>query len=185
MLAATNARWKRTVMKNSEREQVRHFLDKTCNLGVFLQSCTTTAKKCTKKCAARARLLFLLIIDLSLFLRRSRCLSITRFYILFERIINIIESFAFSPGWLNTLWPHTHDSQYEQLLLQWQTLLIDTWYRYGDSDSSVIRQPFSRQIRHGCLITCPFPALHMVALYRRHLHDMDMILPFSITFTPP
>ena len=48
-------------MKNSEREQVRHFLDKTFNLGVFLQSCTTTAKKCTKKCAARARLLFLLI----------------------------------------------------------------------------------------------------------------------------
>ena len=48
-------------MKNSEREQVRHFLDKTCNLGVFLQSCTTTAKKCTNKCAARARLLFWLI----------------------------------------------------------------------------------------------------------------------------
>ena len=48
-------------VKNSEREQVRHFLDKTCNLGVYLQSCTTTAKKCTNKCAARARLLFLLI----------------------------------------------------------------------------------------------------------------------------
>ena len=54
-----------------------------------------------KKCAARAKLLFLLItpivvLDLSPALHSS--LSITRFYILYEQTINIIESFAFSPG---------------------------------------------------------------------------------------
>ena len=42
------------------------------------------------------------------------------------------------------LLPHTHDSHYEQLLFQRQTLLTDTWYRYGDKDGSFIRQPFSR-----------------------------------------
>ena len=54
-----------------------------------------------KKCAARANLLFLLItpivvLHLSPALHSS--LSITRFYILYEQTINIIESFAFSPG---------------------------------------------------------------------------------------
>ena len=54
-----------------------------------------------KKCAARAKLLYLLItpivvLHLSQALHSS--LSITRFYILYEQTINIIESFAFSPG---------------------------------------------------------------------------------------
>ena len=54
-----------------------------------------------KKCAARAKLLFLLI-RLVVVFRRSPALpsplSITRFYVLFEQTINILESFAFSPG---------------------------------------------------------------------------------------
>ena len=53
-----------------------------------------------KKCAARAKLL-LLIRRIAVF-HRSPALpsppNITRFYILFEQNINIIESFAFSPG---------------------------------------------------------------------------------------
>ena len=56
--------------KKSEQEHVRHFLHKTCNQEVSgrftLQSCKTTAKKCTKKCAARAKLLFCSL-DLLLF----------------------------------------------------------------------------------------------------------------------
>ena len=53
-----------------------------------------------KKCAARAKL-FLLIRPIVVFHRSPALpspLSITRFYILFEQTINIIESFAFSPG---------------------------------------------------------------------------------------
>ena len=54
-----------------------------------------------KRCAARAKLLFLLIRPIIVFHRSPVLpspLSVTRFYILFEQIINIIESFAFSPG---------------------------------------------------------------------------------------
>ena len=36
---------------------------------------------------------------------------------------------------------------------------------YGDKDGSFIRQPFSRRIRDGHLITCPFPNPHTVALH--------------------
>ena len=53
-----------------------------------------------KNCAARAKLLFLLIRPIVVFHRSSALpspLSITRFYILFEQTINIIESFAFGP----------------------------------------------------------------------------------------
>ena len=53
-----------------------------------------------KKCAAGAKLLFLLIRPIVVFHRSSALplpLSITRFYILFEQTINIIESFAFGP----------------------------------------------------------------------------------------
>ena len=56
--------------KKSEQEHVQHFLHKTCNQEVSgrftLQSCKTTAKKCTKKCAARVKLLFCSL-DLLLF----------------------------------------------------------------------------------------------------------------------
>ena len=51
--------------KKSEQEHVRHFLHKTCNeevSGSFtLQSCKTTAKKCTKKVCCCAKLLFFLL----------------------------------------------------------------------------------------------------------------------------
>ena len=53
------------------------------------------------KCAACAKLFFLLIRPLAIFHRSLALpspLSITQFYILFEQTINIIESFAFSPG---------------------------------------------------------------------------------------
>ena len=53
-----------------------------------------------KKCAARAKLLFLLIRPVVVFLPFSlpSPLSISRFYILFEQTINIIEIFAFRPA---------------------------------------------------------------------------------------
>ena len=59
-----------------------------------------------KKCAAPTKLLFLLIRSVIVFLPFSGvafALSITRFYILFEQTINIIESFAFSPGYIYIL----------------------------------------------------------------------------------
>ena len=47
-------------VKKIEQQQVRHFLHKTCNQEVSgsftLWSCKTRAKKCTKKCAAGAKL---------------------------------------------------------------------------------------------------------------------------------
>ena len=54
-----------------------------------------------KKCAARAKLFFLLIRPTAVFHRSPALpspLSITRDHILFEQTFNIIESFAFSPG---------------------------------------------------------------------------------------
>ena len=56
-------------------------------------------KEMYKKVCWRARLLFLLIRPIVVFSPFSlpSPLSITRFYILFERTIHIIESFAFSP----------------------------------------------------------------------------------------
>ena len=87
-----------------------------------------------KKCAARAKLLFLLIRSIVVF-HRSRALpsplSITRFYILFEQTIKIIsESFAFSPGKIYTLTlnvvlikektfiPHKYDYEFFVLIKQ-------------------------------------------------------------------
>ena len=54
-----------------------------------------------KKCAARVKLLFLLIRPIVVFHRSPALpspLSITRFYTLLEQTFKIIESFAFSPG---------------------------------------------------------------------------------------
>ena len=54
-----------------------------------------------KKCAAGVKLLFLLIRPIVVFHRSPTLpspLGITRFYILFGQTINIIGSFAFSPG---------------------------------------------------------------------------------------
>ena len=57
-----------------------------------------------KKCAARAKFFFLLIRAIVVFHRSLALpspLSITRFYILFEQTINVIESFAFCSGSLS------------------------------------------------------------------------------------
>ena len=54
-----------------------------------------------KKCAARAKLLFLLIRPIVVFHHSPALpspLNNTRFYMLFDQTINIIDSFAFSPG---------------------------------------------------------------------------------------
>ena len=54
-----------------------------------------------KQCAARAKLLVLLIRSIVVFQHSPALpllLTITRFYILFEQTMNIIKSFAFSPG---------------------------------------------------------------------------------------
>ena len=64
----------RAVKKKIEREQVRHFLHKTCNYkevsGSFtLQSYKTTAQNAQKKRAVRAKLLFLLIRPIVIFHR--------------------------------------------------------------------------------------------------------------------
>ena len=91
-------------VKKSEQQQVRHFLHKTCNKKVSgsftLWSCKTTAKKCTKKVCCTCKVAFLLIRPIVVFSPFSlpSPLSITRFYILFEQTINIIESIAFSAG---------------------------------------------------------------------------------------
>ena len=58
-LGENERRWQK-----SEQQHGRHFLHKTCNQeasGSFtFWSCKTTAKKCTTKCAACAKLFFLL-----------------------------------------------------------------------------------------------------------------------------
>ena len=67
MLAASRVKMSDSERKKkSEQEHVRHFLHKTCNeeevSGSFtLQSCKTTAKKCTKKVCCCAKLLFFLL----------------------------------------------------------------------------------------------------------------------------
>ena len=65
MLAASRVKMSDSEKKKSEQEHVRHFLHKTFNeevSGSFtLQSCKTTAKKCTKKVCCCAKLLFFLL----------------------------------------------------------------------------------------------------------------------------
>ena len=53
---------------------------------------------CKKKCAARAKLFFLLIRPIAVFHRSPALPSPLSDHILFEQTFNIIESFAFSPG---------------------------------------------------------------------------------------
>ena len=87
-----------------ENERQQHFLHKTCNQEVSGSPRCSRAKQrqrnVQKKCAARAKLLFLLIRPVVVFLPFSlpSPLSISRFYILFEQTINIIEIFAFRPA---------------------------------------------------------------------------------------
>ena len=70
-----------------------------------------------KKCAARAKCFFFLLIrSIVVVFYRSRCLHrvfrITRFYIFFEETINVKESFAFSPGLIYIL--RANHSAYEK-----------------------------------------------------------------------
>ena len=62
MLAATKL--KVSGSEKREQDHIQHFLHKTCNSEVSgsltLSSCKTIAKKCTKKCAAGAKLLLLI-----------------------------------------------------------------------------------------------------------------------------
>ena len=87
MLAATRVKMSDSE-KKSEQEHVRHFLHKTCNQEVSgrftLQSCKTTAKKCTKKLCCTCKVAFLLIRPIAVFLLPfllPSLLSIIRFYI--------------------------------------------------------------------------------------------------------
>ena len=95
-------------VKKCEQHRVRHFLHRTCNYRKFLEvsrcgRAKQRQRNVQEKCAARAKFfclfvcLFRPIVVFSPFSLPSP-LSITRFYILFEQTINIIESFAFSPG---------------------------------------------------------------------------------------
>ena len=96
--------------KEGEREHVRHFLQKACNKEVSgsftLKSCKTTAKKCAKKVCFTSKVVFLLIRPIVVFHRSPALpspLSTTRFNIWFGQTLNIIESFAFSSGYIYIL----------------------------------------------------------------------------------
>ena len=90
--------------KKSEQEHVRHFLHKRRSQEVSgsfsLSSCQVTVKKCTKKECCTCKVAFLLIRHIVVFSPFSlpSPVSISRFYILFKQTINLIESFASSPG---------------------------------------------------------------------------------------
>ena len=70
MLAANKV--KLSGSEKGEQDHIQHFLHKTCNSEVSgsftLSSCKTTAKKCTKKCAAGAKLFSYLLIRPTVFL---------------------------------------------------------------------------------------------------------------------
>ena len=109
MLMVTNARWKWGQWKKEVNLNTNDISFKKRVTKTFLEVSRCRGAKqwqrmYKKKCAARAKLLFLLISPIVFFFTvLRRCLpaySITRFYIWFEQAINIIESFAFRP-WLN------------------------------------------------------------------------------------
>ena len=86
--------------KKSEQEHVRRVTRSFWKFHV-VTVVQNNGKDVQKKCAARAKLLFLLIRPIVVFHRSPTLpsqLCITRFYILFEQTVNIIEGFAFSPG---------------------------------------------------------------------------------------
>ena len=87
---------KNTYDISSIKRVAREFLEVSlCSLAKQRQ------RNVQKLCAAREKLLFLLIrhiVVFSPFSLPSRTLSISRFYILFEQTINPIERFALSPG---------------------------------------------------------------------------------------
>ena len=97
----------------SEREHVWHFLHKTRNEevpGCFWKFHVVVVqnngkKKCTKKVCRTCKVAFLLIRPIVVFHRWSlpSLVSITRLYVLLEQTTNVIESFAFSPGYIYIL----------------------------------------------------------------------------------
>ena len=82
----------------STRKRVtRNFLEFSVHIVVVQNN----GKEMYKKVCCTCKVAFLLIRPIVVFHRSPALpspLSITRFYILFEQTINIIESFAFSPG---------------------------------------------------------------------------------------
>ena len=70
MLAVTRVKMSDSE-KKCEQEHVRHFRHKTCNQEVSgrlrLQSCKTTAKKCTKKVCCKCKVTFLPIRPIAFF----------------------------------------------------------------------------------------------------------------------
>ena len=91
--AVTKVKMSGSEKKKSEQEHVLHFLHKTGNQRkpgsfwkFYVVVVQNNGKKCTKKCAARAKLLFLLIRPIVVFSPSSLLspLSITRLYILYE-----------------------------------------------------------------------------------------------------
>ena len=92
-------------MSGSEKKKVNENAYDISSIKKFLEvlHCSHAKqqqRKIQNKCAACAKLFFSLIRPLVIFHRSLALpspLSITQFYILFERTVNIIESFAFSP----------------------------------------------------------------------------------------
>ena len=89
-----------------EKSEQRHFFHKTCNPGSFWQFHVVLVQnndnEMYKKVCCMSKVAFLLIRPIVVFLLlslSSPLFSKTRLYILFEQIINISESFAFSAGY--------------------------------------------------------------------------------------
>ena len=100
MLAATTV--KMSGSEKKKQKQVRHFFIKRLTRKFMEVSRCICAKQRQRNVQNKVHFFAaFLLLDPLLFFRRSRLtlpLSITRFYILFEQTINIIESLAFSPG---------------------------------------------------------------------------------------
>ena len=97
-MSGSEEKWTRTHYYISSKKRVtKKFLEiSRCSRAKQWQ------RNVQKKYAARTKLLFLLVRPIAAvfhrFLALTLLLSITRFYILFEQTLNIIESSAVSPG---------------------------------------------------------------------------------------
>ena len=104
MLAATKVKICGSERKKKMSKNMYDISSKTCNQDVSesftLYSCKTKAEKCTKQVCCKCKVVFLLSRPIVVFSPFSfpSPLSMTRFYILFDQTIKIIESLAFSPG---------------------------------------------------------------------------------------
>ena len=82
--------------KKSEQEHVRQFLHKTCARKFLVVVVQNNGKEMYKKSVLHVQSCFFASCFSPFSLPSP--LSISRFYILFEQTINLIESFAFSPS---------------------------------------------------------------------------------------